>query len=247
MIHEEKTYIGQIPCLTLTTDDMPKGVVIFYHGWTSTKELQSLRGHILAAYGYDVVIPEAIHHGERGVIAYDENPKAYDYFWNTIFTNVREARYVIDYCKERRPHLPLAVMGHSMGGFSALGIATQYDEIRTAVSMNGSGWWAESDRLFRAGLFLGAMDFLPSIQDTIGELDPYTHIDALKGRSVIALTAGDDDTVHNRAQTLYMEKLKGQADVESQYIIYPGLRHFVTTNMMGDGIAWLNRHMTPRA
>lgn len=51
MIHEGKIYIGQIPCLKITTDEDLKGIVIFYHGWTSTKELQSLRGHILAAYG----------------------------------------------------------------------------------------------------------------------------------------------------------------------------------------------------
>lgn len=49
MIHEGKIYIGQIPCLKITTDEDLKGIVIFYHGWTSTKELQSLRGHILAA------------------------------------------------------------------------------------------------------------------------------------------------------------------------------------------------------
>lgn len=48
MIHEGKIYIGQIPCLKITTDEDLKGIVIFYHGWTSTKELQSLRGHILA-------------------------------------------------------------------------------------------------------------------------------------------------------------------------------------------------------
>ncbi len=65
MIHEGKIYIGQIPCLKITTDEDLKGIVIFYHGWTSTKELQSLRGHILAAYGYDVIIPEAINHGKE--------------------------------------------------------------------------------------------------------------------------------------------------------------------------------------
>lgn len=80
MIHEGKIYIGQIPCLKITTDEDLKGIVIFYHGWTSTKELQSLRGHILAAYGYDVIIPEAINHGERGLIDYEENPKAYYHF-----------------------------------------------------------------------------------------------------------------------------------------------------------------------
>ena len=74
MITEEKIYIGDIPCLKISCHEDVKGMVIFYHGWTSTKELQSLRGHILAAYGYDVLIPEAVHHGERGIIDYEDNP-----------------------------------------------------------------------------------------------------------------------------------------------------------------------------
>ena len=80
MITEEKIYIGDIPCLKIEGHEKVKGVIIFYHGWSSTKELQSLRGHILAAYGYDVLIPEAIYHGERGLIDYDENPRAYKRF-----------------------------------------------------------------------------------------------------------------------------------------------------------------------
>ena len=54
---------GDIPCLRIYSQgDAPKGIVVFYHGWTSTKELQSVRGHFLAAYGYTVLIPEAINH-----------------------------------------------------------------------------------------------------------------------------------------------------------------------------------------
>ena len=139
MITEEKIYIGNIPCLKIACHEDVKGVVIFYHGWTSTKELQSLRGHILAAYGYDVLIPEAIHHGERGIIDYEENPAAYGKFWQTIFQNLREAPQVIAYAKTWHDDVPLAVMGHSMGGFTALGVMTWNRDIQAAVAMNGSG------------------------------------------------------------------------------------------------------------
>lgn len=240
MITEEKIYIGDIPCLKISCHEDVKGMVIFYHGWTSTKELQSLRGHILAAYGYDVLIPEAVHHGERGIIDYEDNPDAYLKFWQTIFQNLREAPQVIAYARTWHDDVPLVVMGHSMGGFTALGVLTWNRDVQAAVAMNGSGWWDESDRRFRAGLPLKPMDFLPDLRQEISRWDPYTHTENLEGRSVLALTAGNDDTVHPMAQSYYMDKLYTLAGVRSRFITYPGLKHFVTTNMMGDAVDWLS-------
>ena len=71
MIRETRINIDGIPALQNTCGDMPKGVVLFYHGWTSQKEYQSVRGHLLAAYGYDVLNPAAVTHGERGPIDYN--------------------------------------------------------------------------------------------------------------------------------------------------------------------------------
>ena len=66
MIQEKKVYVEGIPCLQITSGEMPKGVVLFYHGWSSQKEYQAVRGHVLAAYGYDVLIPDAVMaNGER--------------------------------------------------------------------------------------------------------------------------------------------------------------------------------------
>lgn len=130
----------------------------FYHGWTSTKELQSLRGHILAAYGSTSSFQRPLTTGKEVSSITKKIPRRITIL-EYYFTNVFEARHVIEYCKDWHKDLPIAVMGHSMGGFSAIGIATWYDEIVTAVAMNGSGWWDESERLFRTGLFLGPMDF----------------------------------------------------------------------------------------
>lgn len=242
MIREAKINADGIPALQITCGDMPKGVVLFYHGWTSKKEYQSLRGRVLAAYGYDVLIPDAVNHGARGIIDYHK-PSSYGEFWQTIFQNLREVPSLLKYIRKWRRHLPCAVMGHSMGAFTALGVMTHYDRFCTAVAMNGSGWWDESDRRFRAAMHLDDFRSGAVLAKQIKAMDPYAYTDRLAGRSVLALSGGDDDVVDHGAQELYMEKLGADSRIRSRFITYDGLRHFVTTNMMGDAIQWLDSEM----
>lgn len=246
MIEEKKMYLDGIPCLQITCGEAPKGVVLFYHGWTSTKEYQSVRGHLLAAYGYDVLIPEAVNHGERGTIDY-EGKRAYGEFWQTIFQNLQEAPQLVEYLKQWRPDAPLAVMGHSMGAITALGVMTSFKEFQTVVALNGSGWWDESERRFRADFHLEKPRSETVLAMQIRSLDPYTHTEQLEGRSVLALNGGADTVVNNKAQEMYMDKLAANDKIESKYVTYEGLGHFVTTNMMGDAISWLDEHLSQNA
>ncbi len=239
MIQEKKVYVEGIPCLQITSGEMPKGVVLFYHGWSSQKEYQAVRGHVLAAYGYDVLIPDAVNHGERGTIDYNA-PSSYSAFWQTIFQNLREVPMHLKYMASWRPGVPLAVMGHSMGGFTSLGVMTHYNEFCTAVALNGSGWWDESERRFRAALHIDKPRSYPFLQRQLQAMDPYLHTQRLAGRSVLALNGGADDVVDNHAQDLYMAKLRNTKDVDCKWLTYDGLGHFVTTNMMGDAVDWLD-------
>ena len=63
MIEEREVGLKGIPGLVITSGEKAKGVVLFYHGWSSQKEFQAVRGRILASYGYDVIIPDAVNHG----------------------------------------------------------------------------------------------------------------------------------------------------------------------------------------
>lgn len=67
---EEKIYIGEIPAIIFRPAETRNlyPTVIFYHGWSSSKENQRFRAFILSALGYQVVIPDAINHGERNPI-----------------------------------------------------------------------------------------------------------------------------------------------------------------------------------
>ena len=109
--------------------------------------------------------------------------------------------------------------------------------------MNGSGWWDESDRRFRAALHIEKPRAYRFIQMQFAAMDPYTHMDRLSGRSLLSLRGGADDVVDGAAQELYLEKLAQRDDVKTQSIVYDDLGHFVTTNMMGDAVNWLQTEL----
>ena len=67
-------------------------------------------------------------------------------------------------------------------------------------------------------------------------------MEALSNKSVLLLNGGADDVVDKTAQALYACKLK-TAGVDVQSVIYDGVGHFVTTNMMGDVVQWLNKRI----
>ena len=215
MIQEKQVGIKGIPGLVITSGEKAKGVVLFYHGWSSQIEFQAVRGRILASYGYDVVIPDAVNHGHRGTLDY-ESKVVYPDFWQTIFQNLTEVPVMLEYIQENWPDTPIAVMGHSMGGFTALGAVSLFREFKTAVVMNGSGWWDESDRRFRAALHIEKPRAYRFIQMQFAAMDPYTHMDRLSGRSLLSLRGGADDVVDGAAQELYLEKLAQRDDVKTQ-------------------------------
>lgn len=75
MIEEREVGLKGIPGLVITSGEKAKGVVLFYHGWSSQKEFQAVRGRsILASYGYDVVDPDAVNHGHRGTFTMKARP-----------------------------------------------------------------------------------------------------------------------------------------------------------------------------
>ena len=178
----------------------------------------------------------------RGTLDY-ESKVVYPDFWQTIFQNLTEVPVMLEYIQENWPDTPIAVMGHSMGGFTALGAVSLFREFKTAVVMNGSGWWDESDRRFRAALHIEKPRAYRFIQMQFAAMDPYTHMDRLSGRSLLSLRGGADDVVDGAAQELYLEKLAQRDDVKTQSIVYDDLGHFVTTNMMGDAVNWLQTEL----
>ncbi len=248
-IKRERHLIGDIPVLRLIPRDTeePFKTIVFYHGWSSSKEVQLMRGMILASFGYQVILPDSVNHGERGIVDYEDPESVVGYFWPTILKNMEEYEKIRDHIVENfsGDRDRLAVMGNSMGGFTASGIFTYNPEVRSLTMLNGSGNWTGANFIFKELVPGELPDWLKEEEKKIGLIDPMNHLEKIKDRPLLILHGSADSVVdissqrefYGKAQDLYSDKSR------IDMIEYKNLNHIVSTNMMEETVKWLEKFM----
>ena len=229
----------------------PYKTLIFYHGWGSDKNSQRIRGFLVATLGYQVIIPDAINHGERSPLSdYNDPESVFTYFWDTIFQNLEESSKLVDYILSKLDgdSNNLYVTGHSMGGFTAAGVFAHDERIKTAIPLNGSFNWTGSNKIFMKDI--GALENLDmtdekvlATEEKIVKLDPMNNLEKIINRPIKIIHGEKDSQVDINPQrefyNIMKEKYTREEDL-SFTTIY-GLDHFVTTNMMEELIKWIKR------
>lgn len=245
-IIEEQAKIKDIPCIILKPRNK-KGklpTIIFYHGWSSSKERQKFRGFILASLGYQVIIPDSINHGERNIIDYNNVDNMANYFWKTVLNNIEESKDIIDTSMDIYDMDPgnIVVMGHSMGGFTAAGAFTHDNRIKTSVILNGSFNWGMSNEIFLEQL---GKNITVEEQDEIIRLDPMNNLNKLLDRPILMVNGGSDTVVPMNPQKVFYDNIKGSYKDGSKIklIKHINVGHFVTTGMMEDTAKWLKKNL----
>lgn len=246
-IIEKKIYIGEIPAILFTPKEK-EGLlptIIFYHGWTSRKEFQRMRAFIFASVGYQVLIPDAIYHGERNPIDYRENSG--EYFWKTIFKNLDESDSIIDELVSKYNADPyrIGVAGNSMGGFTSSGIFTHNPKIKALVVLNGSCDWQDFNEMLKKYFSIAMTDKLKKIEERVNKVNPVNNLHLLNNRPILMLHGKDDKTVPAISQKNFYDKAKPYYKNKDniKLIQYHDLNHFVTTNMMEESIIWFKTHL----
>lgn len=141
MIRVKQLTIDTIPLVELVLEEKDTEVlptVVFYHGWTSTKESVLVNGYELAKRGIRAILPEAYLHGER-----DETGKALEdqtVFWRVVSQNITELPSIYNWYVQQGRTDPsrFGVSGLSMGGITTCALLTQFDFIHSAVVLMGS-------------------------------------------------------------------------------------------------------------
>lgn len=244
-IVEERVVIQDIPAIIFRPRevDEPIPTVIFYHGWSSNKELQRLRGFILASVGYQVVIPDAIYHGERNALTDYGADSSMEYFWDVIFSNMEESSTIVGEMVSKYKADPnrIAVTGNSMGGFTAGGIFTHNKNIKTLIVLNGSLGWDNFNKNFDVSI----TEKFEILSKKVNEMDPMNHLNLLKDRPILLLHGDGDLVVPIDSQRIAYDKLKQLNNDKEKiaFIEYPNLNHFVTTNMMEESINWFGKYL----
>lgn len=246
-VTEEKIHIGEIPAILFRPKEV-KGLyptIILYHGWSSNKEFQRIRGLILSAVGYQVIIPDAIYHGERNPIDYNVN---YDkYFWKIVFKNLEESDKIIKELISKYNADPnkLGVVGNSMGGITAAGIFAHNTNIKALVVLNGSCAWKYSNEIFKKNIKVELTEELKETEDKISKIDPMNNLQLLKDRPILMLHGNSDSVVSIEGQRVFYKGIKPlyQDKNRIKLIEYNNLNHFVTTNMMEESIIWFYKYL----
>lgn len=245
----ERIEVDNIPCLRFR----PKGLegsmptVLYYHGWHSSKEFQRFKGMTIASFGYQVIAPDAIYHGEREPIDYDAPGMLEKYFWEIVLQTVDESDDILNTVIDDHQADPdrIGIMGSSMGGFIASGIFVKHPELRCLVNFNGSCAYlkaVEVERKMKVSE-LSTSDF-EKIQHLI-EYDPMEYIDHLKGRPILMLHGDSDSSVPIEIQRFFYEKLSPlyEESDKIKLIEAPKMDHYISVGMLEKGVEWLKIYL----
>ena len=244
---KRRVQIGEIPCLVYRPREIkgPYPTVINYHGWSSRKEFQHFKATILANYGYQVLVPDALYHGERGSLNYTEEGKLESYMHKVLLKNIEESDSLLEYAIK---HLDgeeskITVIGHSMGGFTAAGVFTRHPWLKTMVVINGSCAWE------RMLLNLKHDDVkeeeLPREIQVLKAMDPEKNLDKFNKRPFLLIHGEEDDTVPIEPQKRFFEVVKNYYGIDRKKIRFyaiPKIPHAVSMHMFEQVISWIGKN-----
>lgn len=134
-------FIKKIPVLEVVMDELklaPLPLVIYYHGWQSSKELVLTQARKLAKKGIRVLLPDAMNHGERRVGAISTIPAMT--FWSSVQFNLAEFSQLTHFYQKQGliQNEKIGVGGVSMGGITTCALLTQHPEIQVAACIMGT-------------------------------------------------------------------------------------------------------------
>ncbi|MFC4408898.1 alpha/beta fold hydrolase [Chungangia koreensis] len=207
--------------------------IILYHGWGSSTRTYIEFASDIAELGFRVILPELPYHDSRDPL---ESPFRRDitqqYFWKTIFQSIDESAKFFEALQV--PLEEIILLGSSMGGFIASGIAAKYPGVAGLISVNSSGSFLTSERIFRKN------DNRPQLSEeekrVFSTYDP-TH--KKHNPSPVLLLHGIHDSIISiEGQQEYDSYLKS-CGAHVTFLTYEHVNHTITDTMIDDIKQWL--------
>ncbi|EJL83171.1 esterase [Pantoea sp. GM01] len=220
--------------------------VLFYHGFTSSKEVYSYFAVALAQAGFRVIMPDADMHGAR----YNGDTELrMTHFWDILKKNIDEVALLEaalrenDWVADER----FAVAGASMGGMTALGAMARYPQIHSVACLMGSGYFMQLSHT----LFPPLVARTPEQKETfaarlapLAPYDPSEQLDKLSNRPLL-LWHGEADEVVPFTETVRLEKALREAGLDQQMtsLSEKNIGHKITPSALTALVSFFKHHL----
>lgn len=243
----ERCELAGIPVLHVRARGLqgPAPTILYFHGWSSQKDFNVVPAEVLAIEGFRVIVPEQLHHGERGALP-DYNAAAKTHFWPVVLNSIHEAALLRDAAVAAGWSDPerFGISGHSMGGFISAGVMAQYDWAKVAVLNNGCPCYAWAEEFYRQAA--GAFPADPATLDRLRPYDPEQQIGRIAPRPLLLQHGAADGTVPvggtQRFYALAEPKYAAAGHPERLSLtVIENLNHFLTNKMIEAMRDWFVR------
>lgn len=230
-----KSEAGDIPFIKFSPkgfdDNIP--TVIYYHGWSSSKEFKRFQAMSIASFGYNVIVPDALYHGERGKLDYYNPESIGKHLWEIISQSVLESddliNHLVSECNINKDQI--YIMGSSMGAVTAAGIFAKNKGIKGLAGFNGAFSWGDA-------IEHGTLPNADKYSEFVENHDLSKHMEKINDRPILILHGVNDSSVPFVLQKKFYDQTEQELK-NVELIDFSNIDHRVTTSMMENLIAWL--------
>lgn len=251
MVSIQNGTIGDIPFLMAEKEEhkgMPLPLFIFVHGYTSAKEHNLHFAYTLAEKGLRVILPDALHHGER--IA-PNPPKVMEYeFWNIVHQGIKDVNAIIDWAKDNHfvSNNEIAVGGTSMGAIITYGSLVNNPDIHAGCALMGTpshedfARW-QIERIEKAGHKLPlTIEELEKSYELIRQFDLVQNHEKLNNRPLFIWHSETDAVIPYEFAKPYVSRLT-ESNSQSVYMNDKTSGHKVSRPAFLNAVEWIAQNI----
>lgn len=228
--------LANTPALWFRSEDgnaCHKPLIVLFHRFMASRELDANLGYMLAKAGYSVVCPQAVLHGVK-----DDATLRAASFWQILQHTLDTFPALLATCQQEKlgDISRLGVLGTSMGGFAVLGAMARYPTIQAGAAYMASGYFSDAIHTIHP----------PSdnaVADCLRGLTPYdvTGKEATLALKPLFLWHGRQDTIVNAH---YAERLRDTINSDAlTCIIDPLAGHKITQTSVEEGLRFFYRSL----
>ncbi|GAA0454961.1 alpha/beta fold hydrolase [Alkalibacillus silvisoli] len=244
--------VDDIPTLIIHKQDQqvaPLPVVVYFHGFTSAKEQNLAIAYLLAEEGFRVVLPDALHHGERqGEVS---NDQIQFNFWKIVQKNLIDLHKLNEWLMKNGllEAGRLGVAGTSMGGITTAAALTQYHEVQVAGLMMGSAKLQEMAHYLLKGIEQQGIQ-LPFTDEEIKaqveelkQIDLSEQVEVINERPLLIWHGEEDHVVPFNHAVSFHDQLQQAGFEQVKFVSEKGRDHKVSRSGMLELTNWFKTYL----